>query len=66
MTVFYYVKAGPPEMESLVQDGGCIRHIGDEVGLAGDERVDLRNEGLVRCFFVGFEFGEVGEDTIHF
>ena len=63
---FDEVEAGPPEMESGVEYCGDVRHIRNKVRLPGNESVDLRDEGLVRCFFMGFEFGEVGEDAIHF
>ena len=38
-------------MESLMENSDDIRHIGDEVGFAGYEGLDLRNNLPVSGFF---------------
>lgn len=48
---FYNVKASPPEMEGVVQGRDNVSHVSDEVCLAGNERLDLWDEGLVCGFF---------------
>ena len=44
---FYDVEAGPEEVEGIMEDGDDVGHISDEVGFAGDEGLDLREDGLV-------------------
>ncbi len=38
-------------MEGVVQGGDDVCHIGDEVRLAGNKGLNLRDEGLIGCFF---------------
>lgn len=39
-------------MEGLMDGSNDIRHVGDEIRLAGDKCVELRKKGLVLICFV--------------
>ena len=45
------VETRPPEAKGLVQDGNHVCHVCDHVSLAGKERSDLGQDGLVFFFF---------------
>lgn len=48
---FYEVKACPEPVELRFEGGGDVGEVGDEVGFALDEGLDLGEEGLVLFFF---------------
>ena len=58
--LFDQIEACPPEMEGVVEDCDDVRHVGDEVCLAGNEGFDLRQERLVEISLgLGFGFDEI-------
>ena len=48
------VEARPPEMESFMNQGGHIGHVGDRVGLILHHRFNLGEEEFVGLLFVHF------------
>ena len=57
------IEAGPEEVESRMEDGDDVGHIGDEVGFACNERLYLREDGLVEGFL---DLAFLRKDVKHF
>ena len=51
------VEPRPPETESFVENSNDIGHIGNKIGLASNERLNLRDKGPVN-----FLFAHIGTD----
>ena len=49
LIALFKIESYPKKVESLLQDRGYVREVRDQIALARDQRIDLRNDLVVEA-----------------